>query len=473
MVLSNLSILISNLVFYDQLLIVTESKKMKNQRKAHSKKVSTGSKVNKAVIICLFSFFICRAFFAAPIYGQSDSSKTEESDQHEYPERRKSRETWEKIVSFPGTIVYFPFKMAFKAAEKGAAYVDESKLVVRIADKLTADDGLRGVRPYYSSRAGAGIKVFQKGLVTENSKLTFTAAAGLRERKRFELRLKRVQFPGPDFLSDYRIRYQFLSDESFFGIGKDAHESDRRNFAHEQLMVSASFKRDLNRTWSMNALPGFEHNEIGRGRNNNYPSITDLYSGEDLLGLDKKNQMAQFQLALQGDTRNHPAYPTSGSKILLASTIFQQINDDQFGFWKFIMDLSHHIHLFYNRTIVLRMAAEVTEPLSDRAVPFYHLSELGRHETIRGFKRGRFRDFDMILGSFEYRYPVWFHTDIALFVDAGQVSGDIFNETSIGDFRVGYGFGIRFRGVEDLISIVEISKSRQHVRFYFALNPGL
>ncbi len=79
----------------------------------------------------------------------------------------------------------------------------------------------------------------------------------------------------------------------------------------------------------------------------------------------------------------------------------------------------------------------------------------------------------MILGSLEYRYPVWFHTDIAFFVDAGQVSRDIFSETSVRDFRVGYGFGIRFQGEEDLIALIEIGRSREYTRFYFALNPGL
>jgi hypothetical protein len=79
----------------------------------------------------------------------------------------------------------------------------------------------------------------------------------------------------------------------------------------------------------------------------------------------------------------------------------------------------------------------------------------------------------MILGSLEYRYPVWFHTDIALFVDAGQVSKDIIHEHSWEDFQVGYGLGIRFLGEEDVIAKLEISNSREQIRVYFELNPDL
>jgi hypothetical protein len=393
-----------------------------------------------------------------------------------YPPKMSSRLTWEEIVSLPGTLVYFPVRMVFKTAEKTAIYLDDAKVVRRIVDVMTSDDGLRGLRPYYSSRAGIGMKVFQKGLFTEDSKLTLTLAAGLRGRRRYELRLKRVQFPGNAFTSEYRIRYQFLSDESFYGIGPDTKKLDRSNFAHEQVILLASFRRFLKEGWSVNALIGFQQNEIKKGRDRRYPSTTDLYTGEQLSGLSTSNGMAQFGLELQGQSSNKPGQPHGGFGFSLASTIAQQVDDDSFGFWKVNADISKYVHLFYNRAIVLRAAGEVTEPLSGRGVPFYHFSELGRGDTIRGFRRGRFRDLDMILGSIEYRYPVWYHTDIALFVDAGQVSRDIFNRISMGSFEVGYGLGIRLSGAEEmgtLISKLEIAKSREEIRFYFLLNPDL
>ena len=433
------------------------------------------SLIYRTWIVCFFWIFLSLILRTSILYGQTRASSTDSVgvDRTGYPRRMKSKQIWERILSFPGDLAYFPIEMVFEGVEKTTEFLDESKLVAKTLDKLTTDDGRRGIRPYYSSRAGGGMKVFQRGFFNENSKLTLTLAAGLRQRRRYELRLKRVKFPGHSFLSDYRIRYQFLSDESFYGIGKDARESDRSNYGHEQIIIWASFKRNLSRIWSVNAQMGFEDNEIKRGGDETYPSTTDLYVNGTLPGLGRKNQMGEVRLTFEADARNRIGQPTAGYKLLFSGAFSQQIEKKTFGFWKFTADFSKYVHLFYNRTIVLRVAGEVTEPFRSREIPFYHLGELGSRETIRGFKRGRFRDQDMILGSLEYRYPVWFHTDIALFCDAGQVSKDIFHEHSREDFQVGYGLGIRFLGEEDVIAKFEISNSREQIRVYFELNPDL
>ena len=132
--------------------------------------------------------------------------------------------------------------------------------------------------------------------------------------------------------------------------------------------------------------------------------------------------------------------------------------------------MRQHIHLFYNRSLALRLAGEITEPFSDREVPFYYLSELGRGETIRGFSRGRFRARDMVLGSLEYRYPIWAKADAILFVDVGQVAEDIFNDLSTDNFEVGYGGGVRIWGKEGLVTSFVIGKSSDGFRVYFGLN---
>ena len=80
-----------------------------------------------------------------------------------------------------------------------------------------------------------------------------------------------------------------------------------------------------------------------------------------------------------------------------------QTDDDLYGYWKQTIDLTHHLHLFYDRVLVTRIAAERTQAIDNREIPFYRLCELGRKESIRGFTRGRFRDLDMLMGSIEYR----------------------------------------------------------------------
>ena len=156
--------------------------------------------------------------------------------------------------------------------------------------------------------------------------------------------------------------------------------------------------------------------------------------------------------------------------------MYRQLGAEKYGFWRASADITQYIHLFYHRTLVLRVAGEMVQPFSDKDIPFYHLSQLGERETIRGFKRGRFHDRDMLLGSAEYRYPLSRndreHSGIEaiIFADAGQVSPDITNDFSFDEFRPGYGAGIRFYGEDGMTTKIEFGKSRDGFRFYFVLN---
>jgi outer membrane protein assembly factor BamA len=120
-------------------------------------------------------------------------------------------------------------------------------------------------------------------------------------------------------------------------------------------------------------------------------------------------------------------------------------------------------------------AGEVRRPYDNSVIPFYYLSELGTAESIRGFARGRFRDRDMLLGSLEYRYPVWRNwnergMDLILFADTGQVANNIFEEAEMKNFKTGVGFGYRLWNLKGLVSTLYMAHSEDGWRIYFELN---
>ncbi|MCH8291544.1 BamA/TamA family outer membrane protein [Candidatus Poribacteria bacterium] len=381
-----------------------------------------------------------------------------------------TKNTWEKVISFPGEVIYLPLKLTFKLGAESIGFVSEKKVIPRIHDFLTSDDGRRGVLPTYAARTGGGVNIFQKGLISPESKLTLSLTAGLKGRQRYQLQFKRVALFGEALSSDFLVRYQLLSDESFFGIGQDSDKDDESNFAHEQATAQAAFGTKFSDRISLDAIFGFDLNDISEGKDKSIRSTTNLPNRESLPGLEEGISIGRLQIGIQYDSKNRPGNPTRGGEALLTAGIFQELDDDQFGFWKLSADLAYYLHLFYNRAIALRVAGEVTEPLSDREIPFYYLSELGRQETIRGFSRGRFRDRDMVLGSVEYRYPIHRVVDAMFFVDVGQVAGDIFSDFSTDDLEVGYGGGVRIWGSEGLISTFVVGKSSDGFRFYFGLN---
>ena len=79
----------------------------------------------------------------------------------------------------------------------------------------------------------------------------------------------------------------------------------------------------------------------------------------------------------------------------------------------------------------------------------------------------------MVLGSVEYRYPIWEILDTFLFVDVGQVANDIFKDFSKSDLQYGYGGGIQIWGANGVISSLTLGKSVDGFRFYFGLNREL
>jgi len=180
----------------------------------------------------------------------------------------------------------------------------------------------------------------------------------------------------------------------------------------------------------------------------------------------------QFQIS--NDSRNRLGNPTSGGENRVSGGIFKDIKNDQHIFWEASIDFTRYFHLFYNRTLVFRVAGRKTDTLDDGTIPFYYQSELGERTTIRGFQRGRFRDFDMFLSTAEYRYPLSTKAgsgiEALLFVDAGQVSNDIVNNLSFHEFHVGFGGGFRLYGTEGTIARIEVGKSEDGFRFYLVLN---
>ena len=178
------------------------------------------------------------------------------------------------MVSFPGTLIGLPFKLAFTGIEKTIAFVDETYVIQRVNDWLESDDGRRKLVPTYESRSGGGIKLHFKHLLNPESKLTLTAAVGMHQRQRYQLNFHNLKLG--DWDAAIQAQYKMLSDESFFGIGPESDFDDASHYAHEIVNATASFGRQIHRTLALDAVVGFEQNSIEQGKEKGYTYTTDL-----------------------------------------------------------------------------------------------------------------------------------------------------------------------------------------------------
>ncbi|NIX56682.1 MAG: BamA/TamA family outer membrane protein [candidate division Zixibacteria bacterium] len=434
-----------------------------------------------AVLISAFTFVLMMNFATRANSGSQNIAQVENPDSvkklqeraEDYRNQYRNKNLWETLVSLPGSIVYLPFDITFKTIGSMVNFVDERKLVQKTHDLLTSDDGRRALLPVYSNRTGGGLRYRHKGLITSNSTLSVLTALGLRSRQKYQIKFERLQIAAA-VVGDFSFRYRLLPEESFFGVGSDTDfEQDRSNYTQEQTKAEARFGLDLKGRLSAKVVAGYEINTILRGKNNSYPSTTELATEKSLPGLETGLNLFSLQAELRYDSREPLFRPRSGGIALFRGGLFQQTDQDRFAFWKAVLDLSQQIHLLYDRTLILRIAGEITEPFDDKLVPFYYLSELGREETIRGLVRSRFRDFDMVLGSIEYRYPIWEILDFFWYVDAGQIASDIFRDFSPSSLVLGYGGGIKIWGKEGIITDLTIARSEDGLRVYLGLNREL
>ena len=375
-----------------------------------------------------------------------------------------ARYTWERAISLPLEILFLPVELFFKGTKKTIEFVDDSKLIPRLKYLLTCDDGSCGVIPTYSSISGGGINVYQKGWFVPDAKFNLSLSLGLERTQQYQLRFRNNKLFNKAISSDYLIRYRLLSEDYFF-LNKEF------NFAHEQTTAEVTYGKKIGDRNDLSVIFGFNVNNILEGRGKESPPISECTCKEDLSGLGENVKLIRLELAAHHDSKNRPGNPSGGIEAQAATGFYSQVGDDKFGFWKSSFDVKHFINLYYDRILMLRIAGEITEPVSSKEIPFYYLSELGRTGTIRGFERGRFRDRDMILGTLEYRYPVWIRgIDALFFIDAGKVSPNIFNDNSGNEFNVSYGTGFRIWSKEGLVSKLEIGWSDDGMRITFGLN---
>lgn len=423
-------------------------------------------------LLYLFIFLLSTSrflFAQQPVYNNVDSLALK---QIAVTQRSnfKNKTTIDRIFAFPGKVIFFPFKIVLLGVKQGIVYVDETKIIPKAHDFLRSDDGKRAATPTYTSRIGVGIKYKQYGLLNPESKLSFLMMFGLYNRQRYAITFERVSLLEKFFFSNYGIRYDKLTTESFYGIGPESEKENKTNYTRERVLLDMALGAQPIRKMTFEIFAGFDLNNVLPGKNSKIPSSTDLYDAYSLPGLETNVKLSKVDFKLGYDSRDRIGDPSSGFEAVTLMSIYNQIGDKQYGFAKYHLDAATYLNVFYNRILMLRLAGEITEPLPNRKVPFYYLSELGEDIGFRGFDRGRFRDYDLVMGTLEFRYPISNNIYAMIFTDAGQVASNIFKELKRDNLQISYGGGFRLLSVFGNVTKLEIAKSKDGILVKFTWN---
>jgi Omp85 superfamily domain len=325
------------------------------------------------------------------------------------------------------------------ALERGMRLAEE-----RVTRVLAAPDGLHPKLGSLTTGSGFsfGAGYRNRRLLEREGALTAWAAGSLKKYWAVEGR-----FDLPDLASGrltigaYARRHNY-PQEDFFGVGPGALRGDHANFQFENTLFGARAGLKPTRIATFGGGVEYMRPEVGRGRNDALPTITDRFDDLSAPGLSGAHTFLRASAYLDVDYRQPKHARRGGLYRLEASRVADA--SGAFTFRRFDADLRQYASILAERRVLaVRLFVSTSDPAAGARVPFYLMPSLGGHDSLRGFRDYRFRGPHAILTQTEYRWEIWSGFDAALFYDAGKVALER-SHLNLKRLEDAYGFGFRF-----------------------------
>ncbi len=158
-------------------------------------------------------------------------------------------------------------------------------------------------------------------------------------------------------------------------------------------------------------------------------------------GFSSGTQFVREHVAINVDSRADEL--SSGLLVGARVDYTHGIGSDDSSYLRLHGHIGRSFELFRHRSLYIGISAEDEIALGGSTIPFSELVQLGGIDDLRGFRRARFRDDSSLLGTIEYRWPIWMWMDGSLFADYGGVFKPQFADFTVHDLKPDVGFGFR------------------------------
>jgi hypothetical protein len=258
--------------------------------------------------------------------------------------------------------------------------------------------------------------------------------------------------------------FRRMREPHFWGIGPDAREEDRSDFAQDLTDLRGYAAWRAAPGISLSAEAGWERSETLRGWDGSYPDVQDVFGREALFGLDQAVQFLRIGGGIELDETRVEENQVFGVGATAQLHHYQGVSGTSSRFERAAGSARLFVPVNDRALIALRLLAEDHFGEHGDGVPFTHLARLGDEHGLRGYSGRRFRDLAMAAAQLEWRYETYWHPGFSnlrmdgfVFLDAGNV-GPSLSSIHLSDVHVTPGFGLRF---------LEDGRSRGEVYFGF------
>jgi outer membrane protein assembly factor BamA len=283
------------------------------------------------------------------------------------------------------------------------------------------------------------------------------------------------------FLMLARVRYYYDPQQEFFGLGDN-------DIGPDPVSTQSYEEWDAEGTFGWRPLPrlaidlnvGVRHVRIGHGdKLDNPPRPFTVDAFPRLPGVEG-GYVNPLGLSIVWTTRDEVLQPSRGWRAILKVAHTDRALLSDFQFTRVDADVGYLYPVFRGGHVLgLRLnGGFIDGPRRD--VPFWELERLGGDDTLRGFFPRRFLGTQRVLGTLEYRFPLFgfdffsiWHVRVGgvVFGEAGRVfisSGELrheftLNESTVSrvvsDLRYSYGGGLRIALSQALVARIDVGFS--------------
>ncbi len=272
-----------------------------------------------------------------------------------------------------------------------------------------------------------------------------------------------------------QIRWQDLTQVTFFGEGPDSLEDDRSEYRMRSTnVVGYATFRPVQRLaigggigWLDRPLLRAPGGSFQRGS----PSTRDVFPNDPAFSLAAQPRYVHGTASATLDTRDFRGHPSSGGLYRASWSVYSDRDAGSFSFRRYETEAAQFVPLLGARVVIALHGWFVGSTTEEaRVVPFYLAPSLGGSNTLRGYSDYRFHDRNLLVLNAESRVALFTHIDAAVFVDAGNVAARV-GELNLG--KRSYGAGLRLHSKRSTFARVDVARGDEGWRFLFRMNDPL
>jgi len=249
----------------------------------------------------------------------------------------------------------------------------------------------------------------------------------------------------------------------YYGPGQNSSIHNQTDFRREDTLFNFRVGLTMNHELSEACRLGGLLQHVGPGTNDSLPTTQSVFGPAQAPGIDGQSSYLIGGCLVQLDLRDFSGDPHKGTYVRAAFDRYQAESQTRFSFYPVSVVAEQYVpFLNRKRVIALRAKADLSFHSENQVVPFYLQPTLGSDTDLRGYRRYRFYDENVLSLNAEYRWEISSGFDMALFIDGGNVYHRPWQIGST-ELKGSAGFGLRVKNLDErrLIARFDIGFSRE------------